>query len=91
MEPEDAAPATALLYDDDVPLATLLTLKTELLAGGGRVRLVRRPKNTRPLLESLEAEGFTRFAFVDPRVGGSGRARAAAAGARAIGRLTAPH
>jgi len=70
MEPEDAAPATALLYDTDVPLATLLTLKTELLAGGGRVRLVARPKNTKTLLESLEAEGFTRFAFVDARIGG---------------------
>jgi len=73
MEPEDAAPATALLYDADVPLATLLTLKTELLGGsngggGGRVRLVARPKNTKSLLESLAAEGFTRFAFVDARV-----------------------
>ncbi|HEU0207115.1 MAG TPA: ATP phosphoribosyltransferase regulatory subunit [Pseudolysinimonas sp.] len=68
MEPEDAAPATALLYDEDVPLATLLALKTELLGGGGRVRLVARPKNTKSLLESLEAEGFTRFAFVDARV-----------------------
>jgi histidyl-tRNA synthetase len=68
MEPEDAAPATALLYDADVPLATLLTLKTELLGGGGRVRLVARPKNTKSLLESLEAEGFTRFAFVDAHV-----------------------
>ncbi|MEP6844278.1 MAG: ATP phosphoribosyltransferase regulatory subunit [Pseudolysinimonas sp.] len=68
MEPEDAAPATALLYDAEVPLATLLTLKTELLAGGGRVRLIARPKNTKTLLESLEAEGFTRFAFVDAAV-----------------------
>jgi histidyl-tRNA synthetase len=68
MEPEDAAPATALLYDADVPLATLLTLKTELLGGGGRVRLVARPKNTKSLLESLEAERFTRFAFVDAHV-----------------------
>jgi histidyl-tRNA synthetase len=70
MEPEDAAPATALLYDADVPLATLLTLKTELLRGGGRVRLVARPKNTKTLLESLQAEGFTRFAFVDAHVDG---------------------
>jgi histidyl-tRNA synthetase len=70
MEPEDAAPATALLYDAEVPLATLLTLKTELLDGGGRVRLVARPKNTKTLLESLEAEGFTRFAFVDRHVDG---------------------
>jgi len=73
MEPEDAAPATALLYDADVPLATLLTLKTELLGSGGRVRLVARPKNTKTLLESLEAEGFTRFAFVDARVEGVGQ------------------
>ena len=70
MDAEDGAPATALLYDDDVPLATLLTLKTELLAGGGRVRLVARPKNTKSLLEALDAEGFTRFAFVDARVDG---------------------
>jgi histidyl-tRNA synthetase len=68
MDPDDGAPATALLYDADVPLATLLTLKIELLAGGGRVRLVSRPKNAKSLLESLEAEGFTRFAFVDARV-----------------------
>jgi len=70
MDAEDGAPATALLYDDDVPLATLLTLKTELLAGGGRVRLVGRPKNTKSLLEALDAEGFTRFAFVDAQVDG---------------------
>ena len=68
MAPEDAAPATALLYDNDVPLATLLTLKTELLGTGGRVRLVARPKNTKSLLASLEAEGFTRFALVDKQV-----------------------
>jgi len=70
MDAADAAPATALLYDADVPLATLLTLKTELLGGGGRVRLVARPKNTKTLLESLEAEGFSRFAFVDAQVEG---------------------
>ena len=76
-EPDDAAAATALLYDADVPLATLLTLKSELLdradgagVGGGRVRLVARPKNTKTLLETLAAEGFTRFAFVDASVDG---------------------
>jgi histidyl-tRNA synthetase len=71
-EPDDAAAATALLYDADVPLATLLTLKTELLGSGGRVRLVARPKNTKTLLETLAAEGFTRFAFVDAAVTGVG-------------------
>lgn len=74
-QPEDAAAATALLYDDDVPLATLLTLKTDLLGGAlgnrsGRVRLVARAKNTKTLLETLEAEGFTRFAFVSAQVTG---------------------
>jgi histidyl-tRNA synthetase (EC 6.1.1.21) len=59
MEPEDAAPATALLYDDDVPLATLLTLKTELL-GRRRTGAADRPaEEHQVLLESLEAEGFT--------------------------------
>ncbi|MFC5500918.1 histidine--tRNA ligase [Lysinimonas soli] len=71
LEADDASPATALLYDADVPLATLLTLKTELLAAGGRVRLVARPKNTKSLLEALEAEGFRRFAFVDAGVAGA--------------------
>ena len=72
-EPDDAAAATALLYDADVPLATLLTLKSGLLREGGRVRLVARPKNTKTLLESLAAEGFTRFAFVDSDVDGLDR------------------
>jgi histidyl-tRNA synthetase len=86
MGPDDAAAATALLYDADVPLATLLTLKTELLdgaqgMGGGRVRLVARPKNTKTLLETLAAEGFTRFAFVDASVTGIGGLELRALGA----------
>jgi histidyl-tRNA synthetase len=71
MDAGGAAAATALLYDADVPLAVLLALKTELLADGGRVRLVARPKNTKTLLEALAAEGFTRFAFVDAGVTGA--------------------
>ncbi len=70
MDADTGVAATALLYDAEVPLATLLTLKTELLASGGRVRLVARPKNTKAILETLEAEGFTRFAFVDSNVTG---------------------
>jgi histidyl-tRNA synthetase len=56
--------AVALVYDTDVPLATLLAVKTQMLERSGRVRLVARPKNTKPLLDALAAEGFTRFAFV---------------------------
>jgi histidyl-tRNA synthetase len=63
-----AGDATALLHDAAVPVATLLALKSALIAEGGRVRLVARPKNTKTLLESLQADGFTRFAFVDAGV-----------------------
>jgi histidyl-tRNA synthetase len=56
--------AIALLHDADIGLAHLLTLKAELIASGARVRLVARPKNVKPTLDNLAAEGFTRFAFV---------------------------
>ncbi len=61
----EGAEAIALLHDADVDLAQLLTLKTELIATGARVRLVARPKNVKPMLESLAIEGFTSFSFVD--------------------------
>jgi len=57
--------AIALVHDADVSLPQLLTLKAELIATGARVRLVQRPKNVKPTLDSLAAEGFTSFAFVD--------------------------
>ena len=62
---EQGQDAVALLHDADVPLTDLLTLKTDLVRQGSRVRLVARPKNVKPTLESLAVEGFTRFAFVD--------------------------
>lgn len=61
----EGADAIALLHDQDVDLAQLLTLKSELIATGARVRLQVRPKNTKAALESLAAERFTSFAFVD--------------------------
>jgi histidyl-tRNA synthetase len=61
----DGVEAIALLHDTDVPLTSLLTLKSELIATGARVRLQQRPKNTKAALESLAADGFTSFAFVD--------------------------
>ena len=60
----ETAASVALVYGTEVPLATLLGLQSEVLAGGNRVRLVRRAKNTKPQLEGLAAEGFTSFAFV---------------------------
>jgi histidyl-tRNA synthetase len=62
---EAGADAVALLHDPEVPLAALLALKTALVADGSRVRLVARPKNVKPTLDALAADGFTRFAFVD--------------------------
>ncbi|MGB3911167.1 MAG: ATP phosphoribosyltransferase regulatory subunit [Pseudolysinimonas sp.] len=61
----EGSEAIALLHDADVDLAQLLTLKAELIATGARVRLVARPKNVKPTLDALAAEGFTSFAFVD--------------------------
>jgi histidyl-tRNA synthetase len=66
LPPGEGAEAIALLHDADVDLAQLLTLKAELIATGARVRLVARPKNVKPTLDALAAEGFTSFSFVDP-------------------------
>jgi len=60
------ADACALLYDDSVTPATLLALKTALIAEGKRVRLERSTKNTRVLLDSLASQGFGRVATVKP-------------------------
>lgn len=62
---ESEPDAIALVHDADVPLGALLALQKSLIASGSRVRLVARPKNVKPLLDALAAEGFTRFAFVD--------------------------
>ena len=56
--------AVALIYDD-VPTATLLALKNELIALGSRVRLERKPRNLKPLLAELSTSGFHRIATVD--------------------------
>ncbi|MGV8895361.1 MAG: histidine--tRNA ligase [Rhodoglobus sp.] len=56
--------AAAIVYDTDLSPAALLTLKTALVARGRRVTLVPRPKNMRPLLESLQAQGYQQYAYV---------------------------
>jgi len=56
--------AVALLHDVNASAASLGRLKAELVSQGHRVRLERKPKNVKPTLERLSAEGFTHFAFV---------------------------
>jgi histidyl-tRNA synthetase len=58
------ADAAALVHDADVPLGTLMALKTALVAQGTRVRLLKRPKNLKAALDQLAADGCTRFALV---------------------------
>ena len=61
---DDEADASALLYDVDAHLAAVMALQARLIAEGGRVRLLKRPKNMKAALEQLATEGFTRFAVV---------------------------
>lgn len=56
--------AVVLVYDADVASAQLLALKRELVASGTRVRLERRVKNLRALLDRVTADGFDAFAQV---------------------------
>ncbi|MBX3092954.1 MAG: histidine--tRNA ligase [Cryobacterium sp.] len=62
---DEVQDAVALVYDPAVPVSRLVALKTHLVAGGSRVRLEARTKNTKTLLERLALEGYTRFAFVE--------------------------
>jgi histidyl-tRNA synthetase len=57
--------AIALVHDADVPIGSLLGTQNALIDRGARVRLVARPKNVKPVLDALAADGFTRFGFVD--------------------------
>ena len=58
--------AVVLVHDADAPLPQLLALKAELVASGTRVRLERRVKNLRALLDRVTADGFDAFAQVGP-------------------------
>ena len=62
----DAAQAIVLIHDADVPVAELLAHKADLLRDGAaaRVRLERRTKNLKALLERASADGYTGFASV---------------------------
>ncbi|MBC7725566.1 MAG: histidine--tRNA ligase [Burkholderiaceae bacterium] len=59
-----AGDSVALVYDADVAPAALVALKAGLIADGARVRLERKPRNPRPMLEQLTAAGVTRVATV---------------------------
>jgi len=62
---DEARPrAVVLVHDADAPAAQLLALKSELVASGNRVRLERRVKNLRALLDRVSADGFDAFAQV---------------------------
>ncbi|WP_313357726.1 histidine--tRNA ligase [Microbacterium sp.] len=61
----DQAQAVVLVHDADVPVAELLAHKSALLRDGiARVRLERRAKNMKALLERAAADGYTGFAAV---------------------------
>ncbi|WP_242522044.1 histidine--tRNA ligase [Microbacterium esteraromaticum] len=62
----EAAQAVVLVHDADVPVGEVLAHKAALLRDGGaaRVRLERRPKNMKALLERATADGYTGFATV---------------------------
>jgi histidyl-tRNA synthetase len=68
----EAADAVALVYDDAVALETVLAIKAELLAQGKRVRLERKPRNLKPLLEQLAASGFGQLATVTASTASAG-------------------
>ena len=61
-----AATAVVLVHDGDVPVAELVALKAALIGEGARVRLERRPKNLRAVLERAASDGYTSFAAIAP-------------------------
>ncbi len=62
--PDAEVSASALLYEADADLGAVMALKAQLVAGGDRVRLLKRPKNMKAALFQLAADDFTRFALV---------------------------
>jgi histidyl-tRNA synthetase len=52
------------VHEKDADPAALVALKTALVADGLRVRLDKRTKNLKALLERAGAAGYGRFAFV---------------------------
>ena len=65
---ERSADSVALVHDGTVSSRVLLSLKGQLLQQGRRVRLERRTKNMKLLLDGLAAAGFASFAYVESGV-----------------------
>ena len=65
LEGSEGADAVALIHDPAMSPTALLTLKAAIVADGRRVRVERRPKNVKPLLDQLVVAGFGSYAFVD--------------------------
>jgi histidyl-tRNA synthetase len=63
---DETADSIVLVHDQAVPLDRLLAVKTELIASGRRVRLEKRTKNLKAILDRAEAAGFGAFAIVTP-------------------------
>ncbi|GAB3390497.1 histidine--tRNA ligase [Humibacter soli] len=61
---QSAADSVVLVYDREVEPAILFRLKRDLVTGGARVRVEKRVKNLKPLLERLADAGYTQFATV---------------------------
>ncbi len=57
--------SVVLLYDSRVAPAQLASAKREALERFDRVRLEKRPRNTRTLLDTAAAQGFTAVASID--------------------------
>ena len=68
-EADATAQAVVLIHDADVPVHELVRHKAALIAGGARVRLERRTKNVKALLERSAADGYTAFATVSAGTG----------------------
>jgi histidyl-tRNA synthetase len=60
----EPTPSLAIIFEGDVDLDSLLATKQAQLAAGNRVRLERKPKNIKPLLEQLAGEQFDGYAVL---------------------------
>lgn len=68
LEDDGQAQSIVLVHDADVPNAELVAHKAVLIAGGARVRLERRVKNFKALLERSASDGYNAFATVSAGV-----------------------